>query len=243
MEMDTPPRHGLARVLSRMGVCSRAEAMRRIAAGRVRINGRVARDAELPTDPRRARIELDGVLLRAPEKRYVALHKPRGLVVSTSDERGRDTVYACLRDAALPWLAPVGRLDKASEGLLLLSNDSAWAARVTDPAHGVQKVYRVQVRGRVAPAGLQRLCAGIVDRGELLQARSAVAIGGGERNTWLEIALSEGRNRELRRMLGALGHDVLRLLRIAVGPVVLGDLSRGEWRLLTATEVSALLGQ
>ena len=117
-----PPRHGLARVLSRMGTCSRSEAARRISAGRVRVNGAVVRDPELPCDPTADRIELDGVVLRVAERVCVMLNKPRGLVVSASDEQGRDTVYGLLHGAGLPWLAPAGRLDKASEGLLLMSN-------------------------------------------------------------------------------------------------------------------------
>lgn len=238
--MSERPRHGLARVLSRLGVCSRAEATRRVIAGRVRVNGVLVQDAEMPTDPRRDAIEMDGVGVCAREKVYIALNKPRGVVVSTSDERGRDTVYACLSEASLPWLAPVGRLDRASEGLLLLSNNSAWAARITDPTQAVGKTYRVQVQGRVEPTSLNQLRGGIADRGEWLQAHSAKVIGGGEKNTWLEIVLTEGRNRELRRMLGALDHAVLRLVRVAIGPVTLGDLPKGAWRPLTAEEVQAL---
>lgn len=223
-----------------MGVCSRAEAARRIAAGRIRVNGRLALDAEMPTDPLRDRLEMDGVEIRARDRVYVAFNKPRGVVVSAADEHGRDTVYAFLRDSGLPWLAPVGRLDRASEGLLLLSNDPAWAARITDPAHAVAKTYRVQVRGRVSAAGLARLRTGIADRGEWLRARTAGIIGGGEKNTWLEVVLTEGRNRELRRMLEALDHEVLRLLRVAIGPVVLGVLAKGAWRRLAPAEVQAL---
>jgi 23S rRNA pseudouridine2605 synthase len=158
------------------------------------------------------------------------------------DEHGRDTVYALLRDAGLPWLMPVGRLDKASEGLLLMSNDSAWAARITDPSSHVAKTYRVQVRGVVEPATLRRLEDGVSDRGERLSARSARVIGGGDRNTWLEIVLVEGRNRQIRRMLAACGHEVLRLMRVAIGIVELGDLAKGAWRALTDAEVRALSG-
>ncbi len=194
----------------------------------------------MPIDPLRDRVDLDGVAVGGRERVYVLLNKPRGLVVSAADERGRDTVYACLRDAGLPWLAPVGRLDKASEGLLLLSNDSAWAAHITDPASGIGKTYRVQVRGRVEPTSLDRLCTGMADRGEWLRARSARVIGGGAKNTWLEVVLAEGRNRELRRMLGALDHEILRLLRVGIGPLALGDLPKGAWRLLALEEVRLL---
>lgn len=236
----SPPRHGLARVLSRMGVCSRSEAQRRILGGRVCVNGVLARDPEQPADPVGDRIDMDGIAVQPARRMYVAVNKPRGLVSSVADERGRDTVYALFPAGALPWLAPVGRLDKASEGLLLMSNDPAWAARITDPATHVAKTYRVQVRGIPSVETLARMRAGIMDRGERLAALAVSVIGGGTRNAWLEITLDEGRNRHIRRMLAACGHAVLRLLRVAIGPVQLGDLPKGGWRLLKDAEVSAL---
>ena len=236
-------RHGLARVLSRIGVCSRSEAARRIESGRVRVNGKLVRDPESPADAATDRIELDGVPLQARERICIAVNKPRGLLVSTADEQGRDTVYALLRDAGLPWLAPVGRLDKASEGLLLMSNDPAWAARLTDPRAHVAKTYRVQVRGLPDQATLDRLRDGVVDGGERLSAHSVQVVGGGEKNAWLEIVLLEGRNRQIRRMLAACGYEVLRLLRVAIGPLELGDLPKGAWRVLIDAEISALSGE
>lgn len=233
------PRHGLARVLSRLGVCSRTEAARRIAAGRVRVNGRCVRDPEAPVDVA-ARIELDGHALAAAERVCIVVNKPRGLVVSAADERGRDTVYALLEGSGLPWLAPVGRLDKASEGLLLLGNDPAWAARLTDPATHVVKTYRVQVRGVPDTSTLQHLRDGIRDRGEQLVARSVAVVGGGTRNAWLEVRLDTGKNRQIRRMCAACGHDVLRLIRIAIGGLPLGDLPKGGWRRLTEAEIAEL---
>lgn len=234
------PRHGLARVLSKLGVCSRSEAARRIAAGRVRVNGKLARDPELPADAAADRIELDGVLLGLARHVCIMLNKPRGLVVSAADEQGRDTVYGLLRDADLPWLAPVGRLDKASEGLLLMTNDPAWAAHITDPATHIPKTYRVQVHGQPDASVLARLRAGVLDRGEWLSAASARVVGGGEKNAWLEIVLIEGRNRQIRRMLDACGYPVLRLLRVAIGPIPLGELPRGGWRMLGEAEICAL---
>lgn len=233
-------RHGLARVLSRLGACSRSEAARRIAAGRVRVNGTLVRDPEAPADPDRDFIELDGEPLRAQARVCIALNKPRGLVTSAADEHARETVYALLRDAGLPWLAPAGRLDKASEGLLLMSNDPAWAARITDPATHVRKTYRVQVRGAIEDAALRTLRAGVVDRGERLAAESVQVIGGGARNTWCEVVLSGGKNRQIRRMFAACGHEVLRLLRVAIGPLALGDLPKGAWRVLSDAEIRAL---
>ncbi|MBS0382733.1 MAG: rRNA pseudouridine synthase [Proteobacteria bacterium] len=239
---STSPRHGLARVLSRMGVCSRSEAERRIVAGRVSVNGRVVRDPDRPADPAKDRIEIDGSVVQMGERICIALNKPRGVVVSAADERGRDTVYALLRGAGLPWLAPVGRLDKASEGLLLLSNDPAWAARITDPATHVAKTYRVQVQGVPDSMTLQRLLDGVAEGGECLSAKAVRVIGGGKKNSWLEIVLHEGRNRQIRRMLAACGHDVLRLLRVAIGGIELGDLPKGAWRRLTVQEVRGLAG-
>lgn len=233
-------RHGLARVLSRMGICSRNEAARRIESGRLRVNGRLVRDPETPTDPATDRIELDGVALQANERICIMLNKPRGLVVSASDERGRETVYALLRDAGLPWLAPVGRLDKASEGLLLMSNDPVWAARIAQPDLYVLKTYRVQVRGVPDDATLERLRVGVTDRGEHLSAESVRMIGGGEKNTWLEVVLAEGRNRQIRRMLAACGHEVSRLMRVSIGALELGDLPKGAWRKLSEAEIRQL---
>lgn len=221
-------------------MCSRSEAARRIAAGRVRVNGKLVRDPELPADAAVDRIEMDGGLLGAANRVCIMLNKPRGLVVSTADEQGRDTVYALLRDASLPWLAPVGRLDKASEGLLLMTNDPAWAARITDPSTHLAKTYRVQVRGLPDDPTLERLHAGVRDRGEWLSAASVSVVGGGEKNAWLEVVLEEGRNRQIRRMLDACGHPVLRLLRVAIGSLPLGGLPKGGWRVLGEAEIRAL---
>jgi len=226
-----------------MGVCSRSEAARRVSAGRVRVNGKVVRDPESPADPVADCIELDGVVLGAAERVCIMLNKPRGLVVSASDEQGRDTVYGLLREAGLPWLAPVGRLDKASEGLLLMSNDPVWASGITEPGAHVPKTYRVQVQGVIDDDTLKRLRKGIIDRGEHLSAKSVQAVGGGEKNTWLEIVLGEGRNRQIRRMLSACDRDVLRLMRVAIGPLQLGDLAKGAWRRLSETEILQLYGK
>jgi 23S rRNA pseudouridine2605 synthase len=167
------------------------------------------------------------------------LNKPRGLVTSAADEQGRDTVYRCL-DVDLPWVGPVGRLDKASEGLLLMSNDPVWAAAITDPETGPDKTYHVQVDGQPDDAALQRLVDGGLVDGERLRAVSATRLRAGTRNTWLCIELDEGRNRQIRRLLAAQGLGVLRLVRVAIGPLELGDLGKGRWRHLTAAEVEAL---
>jgi 23S rRNA pseudouridine2605 synthase len=234
------PRHGVARVLSRLGLCSRSQAEAWVRAGRVAVNGRTVRDPEHPVREGRDAISLDGQTPAPPPPRYLMLNKPRGLVTTASDERGRDTVYRCFEGAELPWIAPVGRLDQASEGLLLFCNDPAWAAKVTDPASGPDKTYRVQVGGIPDATTLAAIEAGVVDRGEHLAARSARLLQQGQKNAWLELVLDEGRNRHIRRLLAALDLPLLRLIRVAVGPLVLGELPKGAWRELAPEEVLAL---
>jgi 23S rRNA pseudouridine2605 synthase len=240
MSPPSTTRHGLARALSRRGVCSRSEAARWIAAGRVRVDGIVVHDAEFPT-VESSGIEVDGRVVGASRRRYVALNKPRGLVTTTTDERGRDTVYRCFDGAGLPWLAPVGRLDKASEGLLLFCNDPAWAAAVTDPMRGPTKTYHVQVDRLLEAAQLSLLETGLDVDGALLRAASARCLRTGARNSWLEIVLEEGRNRQIRRLLAAFDIGVLRLVRTAIGPLTLGELPKGGWRELDPSEVRALV--
>lgn len=235
-----PTRHGLARTLSKLGVCSRTEAARRILAGRVSVDGRVASDPEQPIVQGRHRIAIDGQPLDTTPRVYIALNKPRGLVTTASDERGRDTVYRCLDGAGLPWLAPVGRLDKASEGLLLLCNDPGWAARVTDPDLGPDKTYHVQVDTTPDAALLAALAGGADVDGEHLRAKSVSLLRNGAKNAWLEITLGEGRNRQIRRLLAGFDIGVLRLVRVAIGTLSLGHLGKGEWRELDAAEIAEL---
>jgi 23S rRNA pseudouridine2605 synthase len=236
------PRHGVARAISKLGLGSRTQAARWVAEGRVRVNGRRVDDAEFPVRVGVDRVEVDGAGAARVERVVVALNKPRGLVTTTTDEHGRDTVYACLRDADLPWIAPVGRLDKASEGLLLFSNDPEWAARVSGPG-GPDKRYHVQVEGIPDTAALAALTGGVDIDGERLRAKSATLLRQGEKNAWLEIVLDEGRNRQIRRLLAALGYEVLRLLRVAIGPVELGTLAKGAWRRLEPAELVALVAE
>jgi 23S rRNA pseudouridine2605 synthase len=233
-------RLGVARVLSKAGLCSRSEAAQWIVAGRVAVNGRRVQDPEHPVDAARDRVSVDGQPLAAAQRVYLMLNKPRGLVTTARDEQGRDTVYRCLDGAGLPWLAPVGRLDRASEGLLLFGNDPEWAAAITDPERGPDKTYHVQVDTIPDAALLARLEAGIEADGERLSARSARLLRRGARNAWLEIVLDEGRNRQIRRLLSACDVAVLRLVRVAIGPLALGELPKGQWRRLSEAEVAAL---
>ena len=233
------PRHGLARMLSKHGICSRSEATRWIVAGRVSVSGRVVHDPEFPMASI-AGVAIDDVPLQQATSVHLMLNKPRGLVTTASDERGRDTVYRCFDGAGLPWIAPVGRLDKASEGLLLFCNDPQWAARITDPGSGPDKTYHVQVDAIPGSDLLAALIEGIDEDGERLRAKSAQLLRAGTRNAWLEIVLDEGRNRQIRRLLAAFGIGVLRLLRVAIGELELGELPKGGWRLLTDAEIASL---
>lgn len=238
--MAAPSRHGLARVLSKSGLCSRTEAATWVLAGRVAVDGRIVRDPEFPIMRGRQRISVDGRALDDVPRLYLMLNKPRGLVTTAKDERGRDTVYRCFDGAGLPWLAPVGRLDKASEGLLLFCNDPEWAARITDPERGPDKAYHVQVDAIPDDALLAALIAGVEMGGETMRAKSARLLRTGARNAWLQIVLDEGRNRQIRRLLAAFDIGVLRLLRVAIGGLALGELPKGQWRLLTGDEVRQL---
>lgn len=247
--MTPSPRHGLARALSKRGLCSRTEAARWIAAGRVRVDGRIVRDPEFPIcADGHQRIAVDDRDVDAAASRiHVMLNKPRGLVTTARDEHGRDTVYRCFDGAQLdgkplPWLAPVGRLDRASEGLLLFCNDPEWAARITDPQTGPDKAYHVQVDTIPDEAFLAALVQGTMHDGETLRAKSAALLRAGQRNAWLEIVLDEGRNRHIRRLLAAFDIGVLRLVRVGIGELTLGDLPKGHWRLLVDEDLKKLLG-
>ena len=235
----------VARGLSKLGACSRAEGERLVETGRVTVDGQVIRDLAFRVRPESAAIAIDGVPVARAEHEYVALNKPRGLVTTRSDPQGRATMYECLAGAALPFVGPVGRLDKASEGLLLLSNDTRWAAQLLDPASHVDKTYHVQVRGLVDVETVTRVAAGVVDQrsGEALSVKRASLLRVGSRSSaWLEIVLDEGKNRHIRRLLAELDLEVLRLVRVAIGALALGTLAKGEWRLLTPDEVAALRG-
>ncbi len=234
------PRHGVARVISKLGLGSRTQAARWVDEGRVRVNGHVVHDPEFPVRQGVDRIEVEGRQLAATERLVVMLNKPRGLVTTTSDEQGRETVYSCFAGAQLPWLAPVGRLDKASEGLLLFANDPAWAARITDAKSGPDKTYHVQIDRLPGADLVANLEHGAMVDAERLAAKSVRPLRTGQKNAWLEIVLDEGRNRQIRRLLGAFDVSVLRLVRVAIGPLLLGELPKGQWRRLTAPEIDSL---
>jgi 23S rRNA pseudouridine2605 synthase len=249
--MTLQKRIGLARALSKIGHCSRSQAAVLIRAGQVTLNGRTARDPESPVRMLAGRvhdlIEVDGVSVRKAAAIYLVMNKPRGVVTTASDEKGRNTVYDLL-DPGLPWVGPVGRLDKASEGLLLLTNDSEWAAKITEPGSHLDKKYHVQV-GCIAHADvLASITQGLVvaanssasSLSEHLRAKAARLLRHGDKNSWLEITLDEGKNRQIRRLLEALNVPVLRLVRVSIGPLALGELKKGAARRLKPEEKKAI---
>jgi 23S rRNA pseudouridine2605 synthase len=225
----------LARALSKLGFCSRSQAWKLILAGRVKVNGGIQRDPERRVHPDRDRVEVEEQVIQEKEKVYLMLNKPRGLVTTASDERGRQTVFKCLPGSR--FVSPVGRLDKASEGLLLFTNDTMWAARITDPATHLDKTYHVQINCLADEQLVSKLLNGVDSEGERLNAKTVSMVRQGEKNSWLEIVLDEGRNRHIRRLLQAFEIEVLRLIRIAIGPLRLGPLAKGEVRSLTGTEI------
>jgi 23S rRNA pseudouridine2605 synthase len=233
----------LERALSKLGILSRAEARRCILEGRVAVAGEVARDPNLPVVPERAALELDGVALAPPVFRCLMLNKPRGVVVTERDPEGRRTVFDLLRAAGESGrLVAVGRLDRATSGLLLLTNDTRLADWLTDPARAVPRTYLVTVRGEIAEADRARLEAGVASEGELLAAVRVAVRKGSRRETRLVVVLDEGRNREVRRLFGAVGHEVTRLRRVAFGGLELGDLAPGALRELDAAELRRAFG-
>jgi 23S rRNA pseudouridine2605 synthase len=229
-----------------MGYCSRSQAVVLIRTGHVTLNGRIARDPESPVRMPKDRVAIDGAPLDKAPAIYLVMNKPRGLVTTASDEKGRATVYDLLEPDS-PWVGPVGRLDKASEGLLLLTNDSEWAAKITDPVSHLDKKYHVQV-DRVIDADLlasithkSAVAGGSPNAApEHLRAKSARLLRHGDKNSWIEIVLDEGKNRQIRRLLEALEVRVLRLVRVSIGPLDLGNLTKGGVRLLTPEEKKAI---
>lgn len=237
---STNRRTGLARTLSKLGYCSRSSAAVLIRNGEVRVDGRVVRDPESPVRVGKERIEISGERIDGARRIYLMLNKPRGIVTTALDEKGRETVYSLLPEYR-QWLAPVGRLDKASEGLLLLTNDSGWAARITAPESYLEKRYHVQINSVPGSDLLHRIVSGVrVGDGETLKAQRASILRTGEKNCWLELVLNEGKNRHIRRMLANLEIEVLRLVRVAIGPLCLGNLPKGKVRELTIRELNSL---
>ena len=237
--MTTSGKKTLDRLLSRAGLCSRSQAQQTIAAGRVQVNGRTVRDPEAWVDAVRDRVLVDGAPLRARAKEVWVLHKPVGYVTTAADEHGRDTVYALLpADAA--WLAPVGRLDQDSSGLLLFTNDSDLAHAISAPASKLPKTYVVRVKGRLSDEAIAQLRGGVQLHDGPTRPARVDALDHDDRSTRVRIVLTEGRNRQIRRMIQAVGSRVHTLHRTRIGPLELGDQPEGTCRRLTPDEVQAL---
>lgn len=228
----------LQKYLSRSGASSRREGERLIEAGRVRVNGEVVRELGTKVEPGRDRVELDGRALELPGFRWVMLHKPTGVLTTADDPGGGRTVYDLLPEA-MQGLRYVGRLDRDTEGLLLLTNEGDVLHRLTHPRYEVEREYRAHVGGDVTPAILRRLTTGVeLDDGPARAIRAWQSAGVGPRE--MRLVLAEGRNREVRRMLAAVGLPVRRLIRDRYGPLRLGSLGAGSWRELTEEEIHKL---
>jgi len=230
---------GVARRINKAGLLSRSKAEALVRSGKVMVNDRFVLDPEYPTNPEDL-IHCEGKLLQKESLVYVILNKPRGLVTSAEDEKGRPTVYQCLNSMDLPHVGPVGRLDKASEGLLLFTNDTVWANALLDPLFQLEKTYHVQIHGHLQENQRTQMMTGIDFDGVIHLARAVRDLRSGETNSWLEIVLCEGKNREIRKMLDFLGFEVLRLIRVAFGTLTLGDLPKGGVRRLSEEDVRAL---
>lgn len=230
----------LDRVISRLGLASRTVATEWIRAGRVRVNGRVEKNAEHWVHLQQDRIQVDGRDLSEAKRVYVMLNKPTGVITSYGDPQERKTVYDHLQEVD-SWIFPVGRLDKDTSGLLLLTNDTEFGDRLTDPQSKVPKCYRVKVDCLVSEPEIARLRQGIeIEPGVKTLPCMIRRVRDSEKYSWLEITITEGKNRQIRRMLEALGHRVLKLVRIRLGNLSLVDLVVGKWRMLTRREVEQL---
>ncbi len=237
VDIRRPGEVSLERALSKLGITSRTEARQWIRDGRVSVNNRVTTDPGRPVVPERVTIAVDDTVVDRRANLTIAFHKPRGVVTTRVDPEQRPTVYDSLAEVGRH-LAPVGRLDLASTGLLLLTSDTRLGAWLTDPSSEVPRVYIVTVRGRLQEDGARTLEEGVDDRGERLTARHVDVLKASNRETHLRVTLVEGKNREIRRLMKALGHEVTRLKRVSIGGIELGDLAPGKWRIVSAEELN-----
>ena len=240
--MRSKPAMTLDRVLSRFGLASRADARQAIQAGRLKVNGKVVRDADFWVSPDQVTLHLDGRRLKPARKTYLLFYKPKGVITSHGDPGERRTIYEYMREIG-KWVAPVGRLDKDTSGLLLLTNDTEFADRVTNPLRKVRKTYLVKASGLLSNETVARLNAGVeMKRGDVASPLSVRRLEDRGKYTWLEVVLAEGKNREVRRMIEAVGFKVLKLVRTGLGPLTLEGLEVGKYRELTPAEIAALRG-
>lgn len=240
--MTTRPLKTLERVLSKAGAGSRVDARGWIRAGRVKVNGQVVRDPDTWIDMGRDRVRLDGRPLQVRERIYLLLYKPTGYLTTYRDPKGRPTVYDLIADVGA-FVSPVGRLDLDTSGLLVMTNDNQLAERVTNPASHVPKTYLVKASMRLTDEQLQQLRDGVELADGPTRPARVRRVRDSEKYTHLEITLTEGRNRQVRRMIEALGAAVLKLVRVKIGSISIGPLPIGKWRLLTDREVHTLRSQ
>ncbi len=235
------PLKTLERILSKAGLGSRSEARTWIGSGRVRVNGKVIRDPDHWVDLERDRVAFDGKALRGAARVYLLLYKPKGYLTTYKDPEGRPTVYDLIGDAG-HWVFPVGRLDLDTSGLLILTNDTDFAERITNPGYKIAKTYLVKTAGRLSDERLDQLRGGIQLSDGPTRPAEVRRVRDAGSHTFLEITITEGRNRQVRRMIEAAGSKVLKLVRTAIGPLRIGTLSIGHYRALESWEVRELLG-
>jgi pseudouridine synthase len=233
------PKKSLERVFSKAGFGSRTEARSLIHSGRVRVNGAVIENPDHWVDLEHDRVTLDGKRLKAMERVYILLYKPKGYITSNGDPEGRPTVYDLITKAG-QWLAPVGRLDLDTSGLLIMTNDTGFADRVMSPEYKVPKTYEVKANCLLGDEQLERLRTGVELSDGLTHPAQVRRLRDVGKYTHLEITITEGRNRQVRRMLEAVDSKVLKLVRTAIGPIRIGDLQIGTWRQLESAELEAL---
>jgi 23S rRNA pseudouridine2605 synthase len=228
----------LDRALSRFGLTSRSVACEAILSGRVKINGRVVRDPGVWVNPQKDAIHFNGNRLRQSRRVYLLFYKPKGVITSHGDPEGRKTIYDCLGENS-PWVSPVGRLDKDTSGLILLTNDTDFANYVMDPASQIPKTYVVKANTLVGDDQVARMAEGLqLKRGDWAKPQSVRRIEDRGKYSWLEIVLTEGKNREVRRLMEATGLKTLKLVRTRIGPCSLEGLQPGKWRDLARSELS-----
>lgn len=243
---STPPQKRplktLERVISKAGLGSRTDARSWIAGGRIFVNGKRVQNPDHWVDIDRDRISIDGKPLRAAAKTYILLYKPKGYLTTWKDPQGRSTVYDLIGDAGT-WLSPVGRLDLDTSGLLLMTNDNAFAERITNPDHKVPKTYQIKASTLLSEEQLERLRQGVTLNDGLTRPAAVKRLRDGPKHTFLEMTITEGRNRQVRRMLEAVDSKVSKLVRTAIGPIRIGELPVGKWRPLTPAEFTSLISR
>lgn len=236
--------HSLPRAISKLGYCSRLQALQLTLAGRVKVNSKICRDPHRRVDLSKDKIEIDNQVIQPAEKIYIALNKPRGLVTTLNDEKNRETVYKCFENKIHNYIFPVGRLDIASEGLLLFTNDTDFAEKILNPENHIEKTYHVQINKKLDDTIIDLIRKGVKDKdGEILPVKSIKILRIGQKNCWVEIVLDEGKNRHIRRIFESLGIEVLRLIRTAIGNLELGDLKKGEFRFLNENDLKRIFAR